>query len=291
MDIHQLKTFAAVAREGSITRASERLYLSQPAVSAHIKALEDELGIALFARTARGMLLTADGERLLAKAEQTISAHRELLDEATRIKGQVSGRLRLGVSNNSSSSAIGKLISGLADRHPEVEPVLAHYTSPQDIIDGLRAGTLDAGFYNELSEADDDLSVTEIDRFGIFLAAPKQMALGGVPIDWRALENLCWILPDPRSCCGAAAEQLFLQHQFRPAKVISVDKEAVTRTLIAGGIGLGMLHTASARQAEELGEVDLLMEARPAVRVVFAFERSRSNEPILRAAQAILHDM
>ena len=59
MEIYQLRTLLAVAREGSITRAFERLFLSQPAISAHIKAMEDELGIALFERTPRGMSLTA----------------------------------------------------------------------------------------------------------------------------------------------------------------------------------------------------------------------------------------
>ena len=86
MDIHQLKTFVTVARERSITRSSEVLHLSQPAVSAHIKALEDTLGLALFERTPRGMSLTREGERLLAKAEQTLAAHQGLMDEATRIK-------------------------------------------------------------------------------------------------------------------------------------------------------------------------------------------------------------
>src|SRR5207237_3000722 len=95
MDIYQLKTFVAVAREGSITRASEVLHLSQPAVSAHIKAIEDALGLALFERTPRGMSLTHDGQRLLAKAEQALAVHQELMDEATRIKGHLTGTLRL----------------------------------------------------------------------------------------------------------------------------------------------------------------------------------------------------
>ena len=83
MDIHQLKTFVAVAREGSITRASELLHLSQPAASAHIKAIEDAVGLALFDRTPRGMSLTHEGRRLLAKAEQTLAAHRDLMEEAS----------------------------------------------------------------------------------------------------------------------------------------------------------------------------------------------------------------
>ncbi|HEY1407941.1 MAG TPA: LysR family transcriptional regulator, partial [Promineifilum sp.] len=68
MEIYQLRTFVTVARESSITRAWELLFLSQPAVSAHIKAMEDELGLVLFDRTPRGMGLTSHGVKLLAKA-------------------------------------------------------------------------------------------------------------------------------------------------------------------------------------------------------------------------------
>src|SRR6185295_18376181 len=121
MEIHQLKTLIAVARERSITRASELLHLSQPAVSAHIKALEDGLGLALFERTPRGMTLTREGERLLVKAEQTLAAHQELVDEATRIKGRIAGKLRIGAGSNSNNDAIGKLLASLAQHHPEVD--------------------------------------------------------------------------------------------------------------------------------------------------------------------------
>lgn len=253
-------------------------------------SLEEELGIELFARSARGMQLTPDGERMLARAERTMASHRELLDEATRIKGRLSGRFRIGAANNLSSNAIGKLIAGLAERHPDVEPVLMHYTAPDDIMEALRSQALDAGFYNELSEPANDLTTMQVDSFGIFLAAPAQVSLGKGPVDWRTLENLPWILPGPRSCCGSAAEALFLRHQFRPKQVISVDKEAVTRTLIAGGVGVGMLHTSTANEAKALGEVDLLLMARSDVRVVFAPERNRTEDPFLRASQAILQE-
>ena len=107
MEIHQLKTFVAVAREGSITRASERLYLSQPAVSAHIKAIEETLGLTLFERTPRGMSVTGDGQRLLVKAELALAAHRKLIGEATRLKGRLTGRLRLGAAGDSSTRRSG----------------------------------------------------------------------------------------------------------------------------------------------------------------------------------------
>ncbi|MGZ3419076.1 MAG: LysR substrate-binding domain-containing protein [Polyangiales bacterium] len=287
MDIHQLHTFVAVAREGSITRASEVLHLSQPAVSAHIKALEDALGLALFERTARGMSLTRDGQRLLAKAEQTLAAHQELMDEATRIKGRLTGKLRLGAGSNSNNEAIGRLLTSLSERCPDVEVALKHGTSV-DILTGIRNGSLDAGFYNEAGEPDPDLTTCEVSRFKIHLAAAPELIAVSEPPDWKALAELSWIYPPSSACCGRTAESLFKAHQFRPKRIISVDREDLTRTLIAGGIGVGLLHADTAMEARAHGEAELLFESQNAVRVLFAHLTSRAQDPLLATAASIL---
>ncbi len=288
MEIHQLRTFVAVAREGSITRASERLYLSQPAVSAHIKAIEETLGVTLFSRTPRGMALTQDGERLLAKAEQTLGAHRELVEEATRIKGKLTGRLRIGGGGNSNSAALGRLMMGLSDRYPEVEAQVQHGHS-LEVLEGIRNGTLDAGFYNELAEAPDDLRTIEATRFSIHLAAPAGLVSCTEVPDWQALAEIPWIYPtDGPSCCNHAAENLFRRYQFRPRKTIGIDRESVTRTLIAGGVGVGLLHSDTAFEARDRGEVELLFQAHDTVRVMFAHLASRANDPLIAAAVSVL---
>ena len=76
MELYQLRTFAAVAEEGHLTRAAERLHLSQPAVSGHIKALEQELDVRLFERTATGMVLTEPGRQLLGHANKVSERRR-----------------------------------------------------------------------------------------------------------------------------------------------------------------------------------------------------------------------
>lgn len=288
MEIHQLKTFVAVAREGSITRASERLYLSQPAVSAHIKAIEETLGLALFERTARGMSLTDDGRRLLLKAEDILGAHRELVDEAQRIKGSLTGKLRIGGAANSESGPVGKLVLGLSERCPEVDVTIQHGNS-LDILDGIRNGSLDAGFYNEPGEPDADLFTVEVSRFTIYLASSPGLVDGTQPLDWRELAEMPWVYPTcGSSCCGRAAENLFLRYQFRPKRTIGIDRESVTRTLIAGGVGIGMLHAETAMQAQAAGEVNLLCEAHDSVRVLFAHLVSRDKDPLLNAARSLL---
>jgi len=290
MEIHQLKTFLAVAREGSITRASEQLYLSQPAVSAHIKAIEDTLGLTLFDRTPRGMSLTADGQRLLTKVEHTLAAHRELLEEAARIKGCLSGKLRLGATNNSSAEAVGRLLAVLAERYPELAVALEHGSS-RDTLSGIRSGALDAGFYNEAGDADPALSTIEVARFSIFLAAPRGLVAVSPELDWQRLAQLPWLCPTSSTCCGQAAENLFRAQQFRPARIISIDRESVTRTLIAGGVGLGLLHADSAEAARASGEVELLCEAQTGVRVLFAQLADRIHDPLLSAVGAAVREI
>lgn len=286
MEIHQLRTFVAVAREGSITRAADRLYLSQPAVSAHIKAIEETLGLTLFERTPRGMSLTGDGERLLAKAELTLGAHQQLMEEATRIKGSLTGRVRLGANASSSTEAVGRLLMTLAERCPEVEVALEHGSS-LDILTGIRNGSLDAGFYNEAGEPDAALTTFEVARFGIYLAAPPGIAAASHPPDWQALAELPWIGPTSSTCCGQAAEDLFKLRQFRPKRIIHIDREDVTRTLIAGGVGVGFLHADTAKDAQFRGEVQLVSEAQRPVRVLFAHLTSRAQDPLLTAVSAI----
>lgn len=287
MDLHQLETFVAVAREGSITRASERVHLSQPAVSAHIKAIEDALGLTLFERTPRGMSLTRDGERLLAKVEQTLAAHHELMDEATRLKGRLTGKFRLGAASNSSHEAVGRLLTGLAERFPELEVTLKHGTS-QEVLTGLRNGTLDAGFYNEAGEPDPDLVTLEVASFATFLAAAPGLVPAAAPLDWKALGGLPWVYPTASACCGRTAEGLFRQHRIRPARIISVDRQDMTRTLIAGGVGVGLLHAGAAIEARARGEVEIVFECPTLTRVLFAHPASRAGDPAATAATSIL---
>lgn len=291
MEIYQLRTFMAVAHQGSITRASEQLFLSQPAVSAHIKSLEDELGITLFERTTKGMTLTSDGSRLLSKANQVMEMHRELLDEARQIKGRLTGTLHLGTVRNPSASILSQLLGNLSVTCPEVEVVLHHGPS-MDISREIVNGSLDAGFFVTTEEIDENLKCIEVQRFGIYLAAPPGLIKTAKPIDWTELSNLPWACPISGTCCGRVAEDIFQSHGFRPQKIINVDQESVTRTLVAGGVGIGLLHEETALDAERNGEVELLGDgAQREVLLVFSYLKRRSQEPIIEAATASICEL
>lgn len=287
LDFHQLRTFVVVAREGSVTRASEQLHLSQPAVSAHIKSMEETLGLSLFERTPRGMSLTLDGQRLLAKAEQALAAHHELMAEATRSKAELTGRLRLGAGSNSNNEVIGRLLTVLSEREPGVEVTLRHGNS-QEILAGIRNGTLDGGFYNDPREPDADLSAIAVSQFKVFLAAAPGLVEPSRRTDWEHLSTRSWIYPAASACCGRTAEDLFKAKRFRPKRIVSVDRQDMSRTLITGGIGVGLLHADTAKEAESKGDVELLYELDTVVRIYFAHLADRARDPLLVAATSII---
>src|SRR5512132_3021261 len=96
MDLNQLRSFVAVAKHGHLTRASESLHLSQPALSAQIKALEEGLGVTLFRRSPTGMSLTPSGRVLFEEAERTMAAVAQFQQAALALKGVPTGKLTLG---------------------------------------------------------------------------------------------------------------------------------------------------------------------------------------------------
>ena len=96
MELYQLRGFAAVAELGHLTRAAEKLHVSQPALSAQIRALEETLGVTLFERGSSGMSLTAAGRHLLPVAQEVVAKASLLRGLAQSFHGDIAGRVRVG---------------------------------------------------------------------------------------------------------------------------------------------------------------------------------------------------
>jgi len=135
MELYYLHTFAAVAKEGSIRKAVERLYITPPTASGHIKALEEELQIVLFERNPKGMVLTAEGQILLEQAEKIIASIRRLQDKATELRGNISGELLIGLNTSSKLLKAAELAVEV-QRNPNIN-ITFEPSSTGKILDGL----------------------------------------------------------------------------------------------------------------------------------------------------------
>src|SRR5467141_4935718 len=117
MDLSELQVFLTVAREGSFSRAAERLYRTQPAVSLTIRKLEDGLGQPLFVRGSRPVRLTDAGTLLREYAERLLNLRDEVKKGLTELQGLERGELSLGV-NESSIHALLPALSQFREMHP-----------------------------------------------------------------------------------------------------------------------------------------------------------------------------
>jgi len=139
-DIALIRTFAAVADQGSMTIAANMLHMTQGAVSQQIKRLEDMLDCVLFERDRRGLRLTEAGERLRANARRLLALNDEIWSDMT--EGTVRGSVRLGVPYDLVGATLAPVLKSYAERHPQVEISLVCASSPE-LLEELGKGAID----------------------------------------------------------------------------------------------------------------------------------------------------
>lgn len=144
MELRHLRYFVAVAEELNFRRAAERLRLAQPALSAQIKALEEELDVRLLERTTRLVRLTQAGRLFLDEARVVLGAASHAEQLARKAEHGIVGTLRVGVIAPAASPWLARVLRHFHQRFPGVQLALSEITSAEQLR-RLRAGELDAG--------------------------------------------------------------------------------------------------------------------------------------------------
>ncbi|MEV0401016.1 LysR family transcriptional regulator [Actinoallomurus sp. NPDC050550] len=150
--LRQLRTFLAVAAEGTVTDAAIAVELAPSSVSEQVRALERSLGVTLFDRTPEGMRLTEAGRRMTVWA-------RRLLDQADQARREVTGRpsvVRLGALETLAATLVPGIVARLAARRPDLGVEVAPLNR-REILTGIDAGSLDAGLLLDSGPALGDL--------------------------------------------------------------------------------------------------------------------------------------
>ena len=142
MDLRRLEVFAKVAELGSFSRAAEALYLTQPTVSEHVRALEDEVGVQLLDRLGRGATPTRAGELLLGYARRMLALAREAQQALDQFQGRMSGELIIGGSTIPGEYVLPALLGAFKTKYPEVSVSLRIGDSGQ-VTDWVEQGRVE----------------------------------------------------------------------------------------------------------------------------------------------------
>ncbi len=282
MELYQLRTFVVVADTGHLTQASERLHLSQPAVSAHIKALEQQLEIRLFERTATGMELTPAGRELLAHAQRVLAAADELKNAAMQLKGEVVGTLRIGTVSDPASNRLGELLACAVKRHPRLKLELHHEMSGA-ALEAVREGDLDGSFYFGDEPGAEFVSLP-LRQFVYVIAAPAAWDDRVRHADWSDMAALPWVRTPAISTHTRLTEALFIEHGVEPpAHQIEADDESVLVNLVSAGVGVSLMRDDVAREQAKAGAVCIWPKARLRTMLWFVGAAQRAEEPLIDA--------
>ena len=287
MELYQLRSFAAVAELGHLTRASERLHVSQPAVSAQIKALEDELGVTLFERVSSGMVLTAAGRKLLPAAEKVLEAAQSLRMRAKAIQGEIVGRARVGTVSDPEFTRIGEFLARALDAHPLLDIEIHHEVSGI-AFEKVRDGELDASFYyGSLEHA--DVTGVPLLNYAYRIVGPAAWGDRLRHASWEELVQMPWILAPKVSTLRSLVEDLFAKRGSSPALRVEADNEAVMRSLVVAGGGVAVMREDLALETASSGDIALWNKVRLETTLKFLHLRQRADDPVIRALLDILH--
>jgi DNA-binding transcriptional LysR family regulator len=286
VELYQLKAFITVAEEGHLTRAAEKLFTSQPAVSAQIKALEEALGVTLFERTPKGMRLTAHGEKLKAQALVTLDAAEALNNQARSLQNQLSGELKIGVNSDFDFLRLPSVHQKLTSDHAGVSLCLLGGVS-QEIIRDIRTGTLDGGFIF-WPEQPQGIATLHLFDTPMHVIAPGSWR---EKINNRSIEelaNLPWVYPTQDCPFRSVMNALYDDIDCKPQSTICADTEEGVKAMVAGGAGLSVLRKDDALRSTQANDICIWDGSVPTIPLFFGYLQKRMSDPLLTALLASL---
>lgn len=248
MELKHLRSFVAVVRYGSFTRAAEKLYLSQPAVSAHVQALEEELGRRLIIRTTKSLEVTPKGQTVCRLAGSILELQRQIVEQCGRGSRTV---IRLGASTIPSAYVLPQLLPEFGRLYPEVY-ITVHQSNSQGVADGLAEGLFDVGLLG--MAGDERLAYIPFCRDRIVLIAP--VAEPYLTMHDQPEVPLAELLAQPiilreqssgsQKSAGRFLDSLGVSEEQLHVTARINDQEAI-KNLVAGGLGVSLISQRAAQ--------------------------------------------
>jgi DNA-binding transcriptional LysR family regulator len=283
MQLAQIQGFLEVARRRNVSRAADALRITQPALTARLQALEQELSQPLFVRKRRGVELTEAGRAFLPYAEQAVTALASGLAEVAELS-EGGGELAIAVAPQVSTYVLPHLLTRFAAALPNVR-LAVRTTHSEEIVELVVRREVQAGIARRVRHP--LLTYTPVYDDQLILVAPPDSDLAGSPVATRsALADTTLILFDRASSYYELTTALLREAGVRPRGVIELDNVEAAKRLVAGGLGVALLPRTSV--AEEIARGSLvglgIEDASPAPRHIGIVRRRDAGDPSVALA-------
>lgn len=243
MTLQQLRCFLEVVRQQlNITAAARTIYLSQSAVSRHIRTLEEELGVRLFSRTGNNLTqLTAEGEHLMGLARTSVEAADKLRNAAADLRDPAVGTLAIGTTHTQARYVLPSVISRFVARYPRVKLCL-HQGTPQQVAAMAVQGEVDLVIATEAIEQHDELLSLPCYRWqhSILVRCDHPM-MEERDLSLEALSRNPLVTYIQGFTGRSHLDEAFSRHGLHPNIVFSASDSDVIKTYVRQGVGIGII--------------------------------------------------
>ena len=278
MDLRQLRTFRAVAELGSLSKASDRLRVAQPALSRQIKLLEHELRVELFTRNGRGMVLTHAGQLLLDRTTGLVRQIEQVRDDLQSVGGTPAGRVVLGLVPTVSCVLSARFARRIIAALPDVSLLIVESYGGH-LVEWLHRGEMDlAVIYGPSTDL--HLNVETLGRDDVVAIGPRGCGLkkrGEVDIAWLASQAL--VLPSHSHGLRALIERAAARKKVELKVLMEADSFRVLTSIVEEGIGYTLLPPSAVRAEVADGRLEMAAIAKPAITRELILARPADRQP------------
>src|SRR5215212_8816244 len=255
MEIRQLKAFMAIADAHTFTAAAQRTHYTQAALSMQIKQLEREVGVPLFTRMPRRVVLTEAGERLMARAQHILREHDAALAELAELAGAKHGRLRLGsASGMVSADSLPAILKRLRRVHTHAEVSVTSGTS-EELVKKILAGEADAAFVSLPVQARNvETELLSQDQL-VAIASPRHAMAGQRVVSAFALAGEKLILGERGGNTRRLIDEFFSEAGLKPTVAMELSRQAAIKNMVAADMGVGIVPLSVVRDEVERGRL------------------------------------
>lgn len=278
----QLEAFVEVARLGSVTRAADTLFVTQPALTARLSRLEHAVGTTLLARSARGVRLTEAGLVFLPFAKQAIAAIEEAQRAIRQLGGSPRSELAIGATPTLASYVLPTVVNRIIQTHPQLN-VAVRSAASEDLVELLLRGQIQLAVCRAVHHRDlESLPLYEEEL--IIVAVPGHPLARRSPIAVGDLANEVLIALHRSRSYRDVVDSVLRQANGTPRAVIDIDNSEVAKHMVQEGIGVALLPrtavSADLRDGRliELDVADLPPTRRP---MVLLWRRDAPEPPAL----------
>lgn len=289
MELYQLQTFVKVAQTGNLTDAALQLNISQPAASAHIKALEKITGFPLFYRNPKGMTLTERGTKLLEEAQRILFSIDEFYKKAQELRKDSAETIRIGLNTDGSLLQMDKMIRQMSERLPEVEPHFVN-TRSEDFLQDLAALKINAGFYYG-RVADPHIHSVKLHSCPMVVVYPNSWDVQDGDPDLQYFAEKSWIWTTQGCPFHKQAMDYFLGRDMVPKTIMYVDNETLIGNLVQQEMGCSLLAEPIAMQFVRENKLKVWRGIDLSVDLSFGFPKDRKRDLVMNEIVSLLQEM